>query len=81
MWTRHAESSREGLVDNIVIDHLAALLQSGIDAKAWSLDDPHFHAVVDDAYIKESASPRATTLFPRRRNPVTGYLFPDFPLA
>jgi AcrR family transcriptional regulator len=53
---------REGLIDNIVIDHLAALLEAGMDAKAWSLDDPHvtavflfngLHAVVDDAYIKE----------------------------
>ncbi len=55
-------STRDGLVDNIVIDHLAALLEAGLDAKAWSLDDAHFtavflfsglHAVVDDAYLKE----------------------------
>jgi AcrR family transcriptional regulator len=54
--------TREGLTDNIVIDHLTALLEAGIDACAWSLDDPHFtavflfnglHAVVDDAYSKE----------------------------
>jgi len=54
--------TREGLTDNIVIDHLTALLEAGIDAEAWSLDDPHFtavflfnglHAVVDDAYSKE----------------------------
>lgn len=54
--------TREGLVDNIVIDHLAELLQAGADAGAWSLDDSRFtavflfsglHAVVDDAYTKE----------------------------
>jgi AcrR family transcriptional regulator len=54
--------TREGLVDNIVIDHLAGLLQSGVDAGAWSIDDPRFtavfifsglHGVVDDAYLKE----------------------------
>jgi hypothetical protein len=54
--------TREGLVDNIVIDHLAELLQAGADAGAWSVDDPRFtavflfsglHAVVDDAYTKE----------------------------
>jgi hypothetical protein len=53
---------REGLIDNIVIDHLAELLKAGMDAQAWSLDDPHvtavflfngLHAVVDDAYTKE----------------------------
>jgi AcrR family transcriptional regulator len=54
--------SREGLVNNIVIDHLIELLQAGIDARAWSIDDPRFtavflfcglHGVVDDAYTKE----------------------------
>jgi AcrR family transcriptional regulator len=61
-------AKRDGLVDNIVIDHLAALLEAGIDAKAWSLEDPHFtavflfsglHAVVDDAYLKEKRVNRA----------------------
>ena len=55
-------ASREGLVDNIVIDDLAALLEAGIHAKAWSLEDPHstavflfngVHAAVDDAFIRE----------------------------
>jgi AcrR family transcriptional regulator len=55
-------ASREGLVDNVVIDHLAGLLQMGVDAGAWSLDDARstavflfsgLHAVVDDAYSKE----------------------------
>jgi len=54
--------TREGLIDNIVIDHLTALLAAGVDAAAWSLDDPHvtavflfsgLHAGVDDAYAKE----------------------------
>jgi AcrR family transcriptional regulator len=54
--------TREGLVDNIVIDHLAGLLQSGLDAGAWSIDDSRFaavfifsglHGVVDDAYLRE----------------------------
>jgi AcrR family transcriptional regulator len=54
--------TREGLVNNIVIDHLANLLEAGVDAGAWSIDDPRFtavflfsglHGIVDDAYIKE----------------------------
>jgi len=55
-------ATREGLVDNVVIDHLVELLQAGADAGAWTIDDPRFtavflfsglHAVVDDAYSKE----------------------------
>ncbi len=54
--------TREGLVDNIVIDHLAELLAAGADARVWSVDDARFaavfmfsglHGVVDDAYSKE----------------------------
>jgi AcrR family transcriptional regulator len=54
--------TREGLVDNIVITHLAELLREGERASAWSVDDPRaaavfifsgVHAVVDDAYSKE----------------------------
>jgi AcrR family transcriptional regulator len=54
--------TREGLVNNIVIDHLGDLLQAGVAAGAWSVDDPRFtavflfsglHGVVDDAFIKE----------------------------
>ncbi len=37
--------SREGLVDNIIIDHLEALLHSGTDARAWKIEDPRFTAV------------------------------------
>jgi AcrR family transcriptional regulator len=59
--------TREGLVDNIVIDHLATLLQAGSAAGAWSVDDPRFtavflfsglHAVVDDAVTKEKRANR-----------------------
>jgi AcrR family transcriptional regulator len=53
---------REGLVDNMVIDHLSELLRGGDEAGAWTVDDARFtavflfsglHAVVDDAYSKE----------------------------
>ncbi|HKV38345.1 MAG TPA: TetR/AcrR family transcriptional regulator [Blastocatellia bacterium] len=54
--------TREGLVDNIVIDHLFDLLRGGVAAGAWAVDDPRFtavflfsglHGIVDDAHIKE----------------------------
>jgi AcrR family transcriptional regulator len=54
--------TREGMVDNIVVDHLDDLLQAGIDCRAWSIDDPRLtavflfsglHGVVDDTYSKE----------------------------
>jgi len=54
--------TREGLVDNVIVDHLFDLLQAGVDAGAWSIDDPRFtavflfsglHGVVDDAHTKE----------------------------
>jgi AcrR family transcriptional regulator len=54
--------TREGLVDNIVIDHLAGLLQAGAHAGTWPVDDCRFtavflfsglHAAVDDAYSKQ----------------------------
>jgi len=53
--------TREGLVNNVVIDHLTGLLQAGAEAGAWSVDDPRFtavfifsgfHGVVDDAYSR-----------------------------
>jgi AcrR family transcriptional regulator len=59
---------REGLVNNIIIDHLTELLQNGIDAGAWSLADSRFtavflfsgiHGIVDDAYSKEKRLNRA----------------------
>jgi AcrR family transcriptional regulator len=54
--------TREGLTDNLVIDHLTWLLKAGTDAGAWSIDDARFtavflfsgmHGIVDDAYVKE----------------------------
>ena len=54
-------ATREGLVDNIVIDHLVELLQAGAKAGAWSSDDARFtavflfsgfHGIVDDAYAQ-----------------------------
>lgn len=54
--------TREGLVDNVVIDHLFDLLRGGAKAGAWSIDDPRFtavflfsglHGVVDDAHMRE----------------------------
>lgn len=54
--------SREGLTNNIIIDHLSGLLQAGVDAKAWSVDEPRFtavflfsgfHGIVDAAYSRD----------------------------
>jgi AcrR family transcriptional regulator len=54
--------TREGLVDNVEIDHLRELLQAGVDAAAWKIDDSRFtavflfsglHGIVDDAHTKE----------------------------
>ena len=54
--------TREGLVDNLAITHLAEMLRSGADAGAWSVEDARstavflfsgVHALVDDAYCKE----------------------------
>jgi len=55
-------ATREGLVDNVIIDHLDELLQTGLEAGAWWIDDSRFtavflfsglHAVVDHAYVRE----------------------------
>jgi AcrR family transcriptional regulator len=60
--------TREGLVDNIVIDHLAELLRAGVEGGAWSIDDPRaaavflfsgVHGVVDDAVTKEKPIDRS----------------------
>jgi AcrR family transcriptional regulator len=54
--------TRAGLVDNILIDDLALLLEAGAHARAWAVDDPRFaavflfsglHAAVDDAFLRE----------------------------
>lgn len=51
---------REGLVDNIVIDHLGEMLQAGAEAGAWTVEDSRltavflfsgFHGAIDDAAI------------------------------
>ena len=53
--------SREGLIDNIIIDDLYLLLRTGVAAGAWSIDDPRFtavflfsgvHGVVEEAFSK-----------------------------
>jgi AcrR family transcriptional regulator len=55
-------ATREGRIDSINIDHLAALLDGGAKAGAWAVQDSRFtsvflfnglHSVVDDAYSKE----------------------------
>jgi AcrR family transcriptional regulator len=60
--------TREGLVDNVIIDHLALLLKAGAVANAWSIDDPRFtavflfsgmHGIVDDAYLREKRPVRS----------------------
>jgi AcrR family transcriptional regulator len=81
--------TREGLVDNIVIDHLASMLQRGAEAGAWMVDDCRFtavflfsglHAVVDDAYSKEKRvnrerlAQRVERLFFRAVGPQVGLL-------
>jgi AcrR family transcriptional regulator len=51
----------EGLIDHIIVDHLAELLQAGADAHAWTIDDARFtavfmfsgfHGIVDDVHVK-----------------------------
>jgi AcrR family transcriptional regulator len=60
--------TREGLVDNIVVDHLTDLLQAGAAAGAWTIDDARatalflfsgHHGVVDDALLREKPIDRA----------------------
>ena len=59
--------TREGLVDNVVIDCLAELLRDGAAEQAWFVDDARsaavfvfsgIHGVVDDAYSKEKRGNR-----------------------
>ena len=63
--------TREGLVDNIIIDHLETLLQSGANARAWQLEDPRFtavflfsalHGVVDYTVAREKRPNRSRLL-------------------
>jgi len=55
-------SAREDFSSNIVVDHLFELLQAGVEAGAWSIDDPRLaavflfngiHGVVNEAYNRE----------------------------
>lgn len=66
----YAPPPREGLIDNIIIDHLSGLLQGGHDAGAWHIDDAHFtavflfnglHGVVESGYTKEKPAQRTRT--------------------
>ncbi len=52
----------KGLLKNVIIDYLAELLQRGVQAGAWTVDDPEFtavflfnglHSVVDHAQTNE----------------------------
>jgi AcrR family transcriptional regulator len=55
-------TGRRGLVDNVIINHLRQLLEAGISAGAWAIDDPDFaavflfngfHGIADDASSRE----------------------------
>jgi AcrR family transcriptional regulator len=60
-------AGRSGLVDNVIIDHLRELLEAGVAAGAWSIDDPRFtavflfngfHGIADEAGGKERRAAR-----------------------
>jgi AcrR family transcriptional regulator len=60
--------TRQGLVDNVIIDHLEALLKAGHAAAVWSVDDARFtavwlfsgmHGIVDDAYLRDKRIARS----------------------
>jgi AcrR family transcriptional regulator len=64
----HSPPARTAVVDNVIVDHLDALLRAGAAAQAWSVDDARFtavslfsalHGVVDDAYVREKRVDRA----------------------
>jgi AcrR family transcriptional regulator len=55
-------TGRRGLVDNVIINHLRGLLEAGMAAGAWAIDDPGFtavflfngfHGIADDASSRE----------------------------
>ncbi|HXW18270.1 MAG TPA: TetR/AcrR family transcriptional regulator [Candidatus Acidoferrales bacterium] len=63
--------SRKGLVNNIVIDHLAELLQAGAKAGAWTIEDARstsvflfsgLHGLVDAAHNHQNAVVRRVGL-------------------
>jgi AcrR family transcriptional regulator len=60
--------SREDHGDNVLVDHLGALLSAGAEAGAWKVEDSRFtavflfhgfHAIVDDALAREKRLNRA----------------------
>ena len=60
--------AREGFVENVVIDHLSSVLEAGVAARAWTVDDARLtavflfsgiHSVVDLAYSHEKRLNRA----------------------
>jgi|HubBroStandDraft_4_1064222.scaffolds.fasta_scaffold27083_2 AcrR family transcriptional regulator len=61
---------REGLIDNIIIDHLSKLLRDGTGARAWSIEDPQgtavflfggLHSAVEEAGRKRPVNARNLT--------------------
>lgn len=61
-------AAREDFGSNIVVDHLFELLQAGVEAGAWAIDDARLaavflfngiHGVVDDAYAREKRVSRS----------------------
>jgi AcrR family transcriptional regulator len=68
--------TREGLVDNLIVDDLMSLLKAGATAGAWAIDDPRFtavflfsgmHGIVDDAHVREKRINRSRLIGKLRR--------------
>ncbi|HEY3938380.1 MAG TPA: hypothetical protein VGL97_13175 [Bryobacteraceae bacterium] len=66
----YAPPAREGLFDNILMDHLTKLLEAGNDFGAWKIDDARFtavflfgglHGLVESGYTKERPVNRSRT--------------------
>lgn len=62
-----APPSREGLFDNILVDHLIDLLQTGQGSGAWTIDDTRFtavflfnglHGIVEAGYVEKKGMNR-----------------------
>jgi AcrR family transcriptional regulator len=67
LFTGAHPPSPDGRVDNIIIDHLAELLQAGAASGAWSIGDPRLtavflfsglHGIVEDAHAREKRTDR-----------------------
>jgi AcrR family transcriptional regulator len=70
LFTETRPPTRQGLVDNILVDHLSGLLRDGVDASAWSIGDPRFtaiflfgglHGIVDAAASRKPVERNAWT--------------------